>query len=239
MRRSLAAAGLSGALLVGGAAGVLFGNPLVSGAQGSTTTAPAVASDGTATPDAEHHRWMADALAPLVSDGTITQAQADAVVGALEAARPEGGGRHGGMGRGAMGAGLDAAAGALGTTADELRTQLQSGQTLGAIADAAGVSRQSVVDAIVAAAKEHLATAVSEGRLTQAEADARAADLGAEVTEHLDDAMPGPMGGPMGGMGRHGGMGRGDDGATAPAPGSSAPGTSTPSASSGSATTTS
>lgn len=231
LRRPLAAAGLSGALLVGGAAGALLGNPLVSGAQGSTTTSPVATADATADParpGGDHRQWMADALASLVSDGTITQAQADAVIGALETARPERGGMHGGMGRGAMGAGLDAAAGALNMTAEELRAELQSGQTLGAIADAAGVSRQSVVDAIVAAAEERLATAVGEGRLTQAEADAKAAELAAEVTEHLDDTMGG---GRMGGMGRHGGMGRGaEDGAVAP---------TAPDSPSGSTTTTS
>ena len=46
------------------------------------------------------------------------------------------------------------AAKALNLTTDELRTKLQGGTSLGAVADAAGVDRQVVVDAIVAAAKE-------------------------------------------------------------------------------------
>ena len=41
-------------------------------------------------------KWMTDALAPLVQDGTITQAQADAVTKALQDAKPQGG--HGGPG---------------------------------------------------------------------------------------------------------------------------------------------
>ncbi|MGD9751678.1 MAG: hypothetical protein AB7W59_11850, partial [Acidimicrobiia bacterium] len=184
MRRTLAVAGLSGALLIGGAAGVLVGNPIISGAQdGTTTTTPGTPApaDAPAGDAAEHGAWITDALAPLVADGTITQAQADAVSEALQAAGPAGRGHGpmgehgGGMGRGVLGAGLDAAAEALGLTTDELRTQLQDGTSLGAIADAAGVDRQAVVDAIVGGVEERVADAVTDGKLTQEEADARLA----------------------------------------------------------------
>lgn len=213
MRRTLAVAGLSGALLIGGAAGVLVGNPIISGAQdGTTTTTPSTPTPGDAPAGdgAEHGAWITDALAPLVADGTITQAQADAVTDALQAARPAGRGHGpmgelgGGMGRGVLGAGLDAAAEALGLTTDELRTQLQDGTSLGAIADAAGVDRQAVVDAIVGGVEERVAAAVADGKVTQEEADARLAELRTAITERLDDTMAsGPMGG-FGDRGHHG-----------------------------------
>src|SRR5207237_718690 len=63
--------------------------------------------------------WAKAALDPLVKNGTITQAGEDAVLAALTAARPDHGPGHG-PGRGGPGFGnLDAAAKALGMTADE------------------------------------------------------------------------------------------------------------------------
>src|SRR5829696_10029269 len=93
MRKKLAALGLTAGLLGGGAAGFMLGTPVVSGAEtASSTSATANAADGAlAAPDG----WMASALAPLVTDGTITQAQADAVAAALQAARPGPGMRAG------------------------------------------------------------------------------------------------------------------------------------------------
>ena len=90
MRKKLAALGLTAGLLGGGAAGFMLGTPVVSGAEtASSTSATATAPEGgaLAAPD----DWMATALAPLVTDGTITQAQADAVVAALEAGIERGG----------------------------------------------------------------------------------------------------------------------------------------------------
>ena len=89
---------------------------------------------------------------------------------------------------------------------EELRTQTQAGQTLADVAEAEGVAEADLVDALVAAARTRLAEAVTAGRLTQAEADARAADLETRITESLDE-LCGPGGGP-------GGRGPGDDGAT-------------------------
>lgn len=235
MRRSIAALSLSGALLAGGAAGVLLGNPVISGAQATTTTPSATtpSATGSDTGIAEHGAWLTEALAPLVADGTLTQAQADAVATALQDAHPGGRGGMGGHGGGAMGGGLDAAATALGLTADELRSALASGQTLGQIADSEGVARTALVEALLSAAKEHLAEEVAEGDLTQAEADARAAELSTRITEGLDSTMPGRgMGGRMGADGGRHGMAP-DAGATG---GSATPSSARPAA--GSASTT-
>ncbi|HLF26680.1 MAG TPA: hypothetical protein VJG32_10110 [Anaerolineae bacterium] len=83
---------------------------------------------------------------------------------------------HSGFGRGlGSQAALEAAAEALGMTADELSTQLWGGKTLAEIADEAGVELQVVRDAVEAAQLEasraDIAQAVEDGRITQAQAD--------------------------------------------------------------------
>ena len=51
-------------------------------------------------------------------------------------------------------------------------TELQSGKTLGEVADAtSGKSKAGLVAALVADEKSHLAQAVKDGRLTQSQAD--------------------------------------------------------------------
>jgi len=66
---------------------------------------------------------------------------------------------------------VDAAASTLGITADELKTQLRSGQTLAQLAQANATTEQAVVNAALAAAKTRLDAAVTAGTLTQAQAD--------------------------------------------------------------------
>ena len=163
---------------------------------------------------------MQDALAKLVTDGTLTQAQADAVVNALQAARPsmgEGRGGHAG-GRGGPGgrmADLSVAADAIGVTAEELRTALRSGTSLAELATSKGDDVQKVIDALVAEATAKLAQAVTDGRLTQAEADTRITDLTARITDLVNGTLP--VGGPAGGgRGGHGPMhdGAGDTSAS-------------------------
>ena len=91
---------------------------------------------------------------------------------------------------GPRGAGLDAAATALGMTRDELRAQLDADTTIADVAKAKNVDVQKVIDAMVADAKAHLAQAVTDGRLTQAEADAKQADLEARITSLVNDGPP-------------------------------------------------
>jgi hypothetical protein len=195
-----AAIGLAAGLTVGGATGLVLAVPAISGAQSTdTSTAPATdAQSDSGRPDPGQH--MADALAPLVADGTLTQDQADKVIAALEAARPQGGP---GMGHGG-GMGLDAAATALGITADELRTELQSGKTIAQVASDKGVDVQTVIDAMVAQLKTHLDEEVAAGEHTQEEADQKLADATTRITEQVNNTMsaggrgPGGHGGPDG-----------------------------------------
>jgi hypothetical protein len=84
-------------------------------------------------------------------------------------------GRHGfGRGLGSEVA-LEAAAGALGMTADELQTQLWGGMTLAGLAEKAGVDLADVQAAVEAAqeqaTRDQIAQAVEDGTLTQAHAD--------------------------------------------------------------------
>src|SRR5262249_40507334 len=89
MRKKTAATFVALSMLGGGAAGIALVAPTAVGAQTSSATASAAPQSPPG--------WMTDALSKLVSDGTITQAQADAVSSALQAARPPGG-PHGGPG---------------------------------------------------------------------------------------------------------------------------------------------
>lgn len=128
----------------------------------------------------------ASTAAEAVADGTLTQAQADALVAQAQAgdySRLFGGrgGRHGGVRvEGLRTAITDAAAQALGISADELKTALRDGQTLAELAAANGTTEQAVTDAALAAGKTVLDQTVASGTLTQAQADAIYAELEAE-----------------------------------------------------------
>jgi hypothetical protein len=129
-----------------------------------------------------------------VQQGTLTQAQADALKQRLQQGefRSLLGGRGGkGFGgprvAGVKQAMFDAAAGALNLSTDELMTQLRSGQTLAEIAQAQGTTEQAVIDAALAAARTQLDQAVTDGTLTQSQADAIYNDLqsrGADLLTH-------------------------------------------------------
>lgn len=192
MKHRLAVLGLTAGLIGGSAAGLAFTVPGVASAQTdqTTTTAPATGTAARPSP-ADHFR---EALAPLVTDGTITQAQADAVIAALEQAGPPRGFRGGRGG----GRGLEAAATAIGITVDDLRSALAGGQTIAQVAESNGVAVQTVIDAMVAQAKAHLDEHVANGDLTQAQADARLAELTERIGEMVTSTRPMVGPGPRG-----------------------------------------
>lgn len=108
-------------------------------------------------------------LSALVTAGTITQAKADAVAAALQAARPadgDGGGRgdhdHSTHQRGPRAEGLAKAAEVIGISVADLKTALQSGQTIAQVAQANGVSVNSVIDAMVADATATLRQRITD-----------------------------------------------------------------------------
>lgn len=200
LKKKAAAAALTAGLLGGGAAGLILGGTTVSGAQETTTTVAADQStDQQAPPDGgrpDPSARHAEALAPLVEAGTITQEQADAVIAALAEAGPPQGEGHGGPGGpgaehgGRGGPGLEAAAEALGISEDELRAALDDDQTIAEVAAAKGVDVQTVIDAMVAATKAHLDEEVAAGEHTQAEADEKLAEATERITDSVNNGFP-------------------------------------------------
>lgn len=139
------------------------------------STPSSSATSGTDTQkDTTRTNPFTESLSGLVDKGTITQDQADAITSSLQAQRaekgerggPGGHGGRGGMMRGAGGAEtMAAAAKALNLSETDLQTKLQT-QTLGEVADAAGVKRTDLVAAMKAAAVKEFESTIDE-RLTE------------------------------------------------------------------------
>jgi hypothetical protein len=138
--------------------------------------------------------WVDDALSGLVDDGTLTQDQADAVSDALKEARPDHLPGH----FGAWGPGdgfvfgpslLDDAAEAIGVDDDELLDALRDGETIAELANEKGVDPQDVVDAMVAAVRDRLDTAVDDGDLDRAAADQRLAEATDRITGFVNEGF--------------------------------------------------
>ncbi len=162
MKKPLAATLIAATAISGAAAGATLLAPGVSGAQ-DTTTAPSTAPG----PDVQRRdpaAHITEALQPLVDNGTLTDSQVQAVIEALQAARPHRGDHPGRPN-------LDSVAAVLGTDADTLGQELRDGQSLADIAAANGVDTQDVVDAIVAQIDERIQAGVDAGKLDQTKAD--------------------------------------------------------------------
>jgi hypothetical protein len=183
MKKRLATAGLGIGLLAGSGAGLAW--QVAGGAVGAATdtTAPA---DSTSTSRVPGDR-LREALAPLVADGTLTQAQLDKVVETIVAARPEGGFGEGRGGRGRDGKHLHVVAETLGIDVADVRAAIRDGQTIAELAVANGSSAQAVIDAIVAERTAHINERVADGEITQEQADARLAGLVERVTTFVNE----------------------------------------------------
>jgi hypothetical protein len=179
----------------------------------SDTTVPGAATTPN-TPDPTRPnpgQWEADALKPLVAAGTITQAQADAVLKALAAARPVQGAGRGGFG-GPKGFGPAAAdvAKALGISEADLRTAIESGKSLADIAKANGKDPAAIAKVIQDAITARIDQAVKDGKLTADQATKAKADAAAKATAIVNGMAP------RGGPGRGGFDGHGPRGPMAP-----------------------
>ena len=160
-----------------------------------------------------HGAEVASVLAGLVTKGTITQAQADAITTALAAAetaeqanRPQAGPMSGPMGGGFANPSAELAVitSTIGLDAATIQKRLAAGESLGAIA---GAKKDALIAALVAEETKRIDAAVTAGKLTAAQATTMKSTLIANVTNEVNSTRPaGPMGGGMGGRG-HGGRG--------------------------------
>jgi len=131
-----------------------------------------------------------------VAAGNMTQEQADTILASLEenvtsALNGEFVPGQGPIGRALRGAQIliDAAAEATGLDQQEILTQLRAGSTLADIITANGGDVDAVVAAAVASATEQINTAVSEGRITQEDADTRIASLEDNFTAMINGEL--------------------------------------------------
>ncbi len=204
IQKKLAATGLTVGLLGGGIAGAVLTSSGISGAAPTAVAQAEPPAEGEATEGRGSH--IADALAPLVSNGTIDQAQADAVAEALREAAPQPGER-GGKGHHGMRLGAGEVAESLGLDAEAFRDAIREGSTPAEAAQAQGVEPQALIDAMVAQATERTNQAVEDGKITQEQADEKLAEIQERITDSVNNGMPsGGHRGP-GGPGGHRGPG--------------------------------
>ena len=145
-------------------------------------------------------------LTELVKAGTITQAQADAISKKFDEFKATMDANKGAnkAARDAHHAAVEAlVASTLGIDAATIKTRLQAGETLGAIA---GAKKPALITALVALETKEIDARVTAGTLTAAQATTLKANLTDHVTKMVD-SVKGPKDGkgPKG----HKGMGKG------------------------------
>ena len=174
MRKIIASTTIAASLIGGGATAIVLA-PGIAGAQDETEAAEATG--------------LSEVLAELVTENTLTQAQADAVQDAIEQAAEDGrlgprgrGGKRGHRGFGNVLEELD-------IDRDAVREGIQDGLTPGEIAEANGSSAEALTDALTDQMNERLDTAVENGRLDETEADEKRA----EIAERVEDIVNGEI----------------------------------------------
>jgi hypothetical protein len=158
-------------------------------------------------------------LTALVTKGTITQAQADAITAALTAAEVARPAKPLGANKEAR---LALISSTIGVDAATIKTRLAAGETLAAIA---GAKKDALITALVADETKRIDAAVTAGKLTAAQATTLKSTLTAHVTTEVNSVRPmGPKGGDKGDRGHSGPKNGGKGGAmgsqtlTLPAP---------------------
>lgn len=180
IKRSVAITAIAASTLGGVAAGAAFFTPAIAGAQDDVVEAEQAAP--------ERGERISEALQVLVDDGTLTEAQRDAVVETLQNARPDRGEfRDRRSPRGPRGAGEIAEI--LGLEGSEMREALRNGSSIAELAEAQGIDSADVVDAIVARAEERLDTAVENGRIDATQA----AEMLTQAAERAEDLVNGEI----------------------------------------------
>ena len=180
IKRSVAITAIAASTLGGVAAGAALFTPVIAGAQDDAAEAEQAAP--------ERRARISEALQVLVDDGTLTEAQRDAVVETLKNARPDRGEFREPLGqRGPRVAGEIAEI--LGLEGNEIREALRNGSSIAELAKAQGIESADVVDAIVARAEERLDTAVENGRID----DTQAAEMLTRTAERAEDLVNGEI----------------------------------------------
>ncbi len=191
-KRGAAGVALAASVAVGGLT-VAAINPLASagaqdGATTTTTAAPAKAGGQTLRDrvKVKDSKIVHDALASLVSDGTITQAQSEAVQARLEDTATKLRGER----RAAVAARrqdlVSTAATALGMTPADLKAEIKAGKTVAQVADEHHVDLQKVTDALTAEIDKAIDQAVTSGKIDQARADTMKSKVGPRVQAFLE-----------------------------------------------------
>jgi polyhydroxyalkanoate synthesis regulator phasin len=140
-------------------------------------------------------------LSGLVTKGTITQVQADAikaaVLAAAETAKANRPAKAGGPDRAAMDALISST---LGIDSATIKSRLKAGESLAAIA---GSKKDALIAALVAEHSKRIDAKVTEGKITAAQATTLKANLLSHVTEDVNEVKGkgkrghgGPMGAP-------------------------------------------
>jgi polyhydroxyalkanoate synthesis regulator phasin len=140
-------------------------------------------------------------LSGLVTKGTITQVQADAikaaVLAAAETAKANRPAKVGGPDRAAMDALISST---LGIDSATIKSRLKAGETLAAIA---GSKKDALIAALVAEHSKRIDAKVTEGKITAAQATTLKANLLSHVTEEVNEVKGkgkrghgGPLGAP-------------------------------------------
>ena len=140
---------------------------------------------------------LAATLSALVAKGTITQAQADAIIAAantaksatdaLKPAKPD------------RAATLALISTTIGIDSATIQNRLAAGETLAAIA---GAKKDALIAALVADETKRIDAAVTAGKLTAAQATTLKSTLTAHVTDEVNSTRPmGPKGGDKGDRG--------------------------------------
>ncbi len=147
-------------------------------------------------PGRERHRpgeVLTSALDGLVAKGTLTRAQADAVVGAVKAEvgeRPDmGGHRHGHRRHADRRQVVATAAKAIGISPEDLAAALGDGKSIADVATANDVDPASVVKALVDAGTARVDAAVKAGRLKAEQAAGikeRLPEMAERIVEHKE-----------------------------------------------------
>lgn len=122
---------------------------------------------------------LSNLLSKLVTDGTITQNQADAITEAMDEERAA----HDAERTAHEQARQDAITKTLGLEWSAIQTRLQNGETLAAIA---GENKDALIKALVAVESKHIDEHVTDGRLTEAQATEMKASLTERVTAMVE-----------------------------------------------------